>query len=324
MPAQTPAITRSSVLGANARSDMRRHRTARSTTTWPAPTSASSTRTRSPVSISSLSTLRPSPPMPFGSSISPTSTVRVDPHRGVGGTRTFRSPTSTRASTCVSPAGSCRRLRSRSSEPIPSLVVVLQLLDVRDDVGALADPVPEVDVEDRHEGRDREHGSVTSVTSAIASHLKNPRTRCESRAASAFASGARPLDGRVAGLAREPEDQDAGEQEEPPGVAVGPQRRPREQDRARDGEEPEPDQRPRPVAPVAERRGGDRVLLALVGDDERGGEVDEDAGPAQEGEDDEPDAEDGGVDLEVAGQAPADAREHAVGAAALEPAEIWV
>ena len=40
--------------------------------------------------------------------------------------------------------------------------------------------------------------------------------------------------------------------------------------------------------------------------------------PAKEGEDDEPDAEDGGVDVEVAGQPAADAGEHAIGAAALE------
>ena len=36
------------------------------------------------------------------------------------GTITSRSPTSTLVSRCVSPAGSCTRLRSSSSEPIPS------------------------------------------------------------------------------------------------------------------------------------------------------------------------------------------------------------
>ena len=124
------------------------------------------------------------------------------------------------------------------------------------------------------------------------------------------------------GMPRDPEDHGTREQEEPPRVAVGPQRRPRQQDGARDGEEAEPDQRPRAVAPVAERRRGDRVLLALVGHDERRGGVDEDAGPAQEGEDDEADAEDRGVDLEVASQAPADAGKHAIGAAALQPADL--
>ena len=63
--------------------------------------------------------------------------------------------------------------------------------------------------------------------------------------------------------------------------------------------------------------------LALVGHHERRGGVDEDAGPAQEGEDDEADAEDRGVDLEVASQAPADAGKHAIRAAALQPPDLW-
>ena len=50
--------------------------------------------------------------------------------------------------------------------------------------------------------------------------------------------------------------------------------------------------------------------------------VDEDAGAAEQGEDDEADAEDGGVDLEVASQAPADAGKHAIGAAALQAADL--
>ena len=50
--------------------------------------------------------------------------------------------------------------------------------------------------------------------------------------------------------------------------------------------------------------------------------VDEDAGPAEEGEDDEADAEDGGVDLEVASQAPADAGKHAIRAAALQRPDL--
>ena len=83
-----------------------------------------------------------------------------------------------------------------------------------------------------------------------------------------------------------------------------PERRPRQQDRAGDGEEPEADQRPGPVAAVAERRRGDGVVLPLVGDDERRREVDEDAGAAEQREDDEADAEDGGVDVEVAARPP--------------------
>ena len=123
-------------------------------------------------------------------------------------------------------------------------------------------------------------------------------------------------------MPRDPEDQAAREQEQPPHVAVGPKRRPRQQDGDRHGEEPEPDQRPRPIAPVAERRRGDRVLLALVRYDERRGGVDQDAGAAQEGEDDEADAKDRGVDLEVASQAPANAGEHAIRPAALQPPDL--
>jgi len=63
-------------------------------------------------------------------------------------------------------------------------------------------------------------------------------------------------------------------------------------------------------------------MLALVGDDERRGGVDVDAGPAQEGEDDEADAEDSGVDLELASQAPADAGKHAIRPAALQPSDL--
>ena len=125
------------------------------------------------------------------------------------------------------------------------------------------------------------------------------------------------------GLARDPEDHGARDAGREPGVALGPQRGPGEQGGARDGEEAEADQRPRTVSPVAERSRGDRVLLALVGHDERRGGVDEDAGPAEEGEDDEADAEDGGVDLEVASQASADAGEHAIRAAALQAADLW-
>ena len=96
-----------------------------------------------------------------------------------------------------------------------------------------------------------------------------------------------------------------------------------EEDGAGDRDEPEADQRPGPVAPVAEGRRGDRVLLALVGHDERGGEVDEDAGPAEEGEDDEADAVEGGVDFEVLGKAPADPGDHAIRTAALQAPDLW-
>ena len=123
-------------------------------------------------------------------------------------------------------------------------------------------------------------------------------------------------------MARDPEDHRTGDQEEHPRVTLGPQRGPGQQDGAGHGDEAEPDQRPRPVSPVAQGGRRDRVVLALVGHDERRGRVDEDAGAAEEGEDDEADAEDGGVDLEVAGEAAADAGEHAIRAAALQAADL--
>ena len=160
--------------------------------------------------------------------------------------------------------------------------------------------------------------SVTRDATTMANVPRARRTRRESSGRELLRILRRP----AARCPREPEDHAARDQEQPPRVAVGPQRRPRQQDGDRDGEEAEPDQRPRAVAPVAERRRGDRVLLALVGDDERRGGVDQDAGPAQEGEDDEADAEDCGVDLEVASQAPADAGKHAIRPAALQPADL--
>ena len=66
-----------------------------------------------------------------------------------------------------------------------------------------------------------------------------------------------------------------------------------------DRDEADTDQRPRPVAPVAQRRRDDRVLLAVVGHHERRREIDQDPRPAEQGEDDEGDTEDCRVDLEV-------------------------
>src|SRR5262249_22812629 len=93
-------------------------------------------------------------------------------------------------------------------------------------------------------------------------------------------------------------------------------------DRARDRQQAEPDQGPRTIAPVAECCRGYRVDFALVRDDERRRGVDEKAGPTEEGEDDEADAEDRGVDVEVACEASADAGDHAVRPAALQLADL--
>jgi hypothetical protein len=119
-------------------------------------------------------------------------------------------------------------------------------------------------------------------------------------------------------VAGDPEDHAARDEQQHPGVAVRPQCRPREQDGHRDADEREPDQRPGPVATVPQRGSRDGVLLALVRHDEGSCCVDDDAGAAEQGEDDEADAVEGGMDVEVTGEAAADAGDHAVGAAALE------
>ena len=59
-------------------------------------------------------------------------------------------------------------------------------------------------------------------------------------------------------------------------------------------------------------------LAALVGDDERGGEVDQDPRAAEQREHDEPDAVEHGVDVEVAAEAAADAGDHPIRAAAAQ------
>ena len=157
--------------------------------------------------------------------------------------------------------------------------------------------------------------SAISDPIAIAIPMKKRRIRCESRRASSVASVAPP----VGAVTSDPEDRRARKQEHEPGVAVRPEGRVRQDDGTRNGEEREPDERPRPVASRAERRGDDRVLLALVGHDERCREVDHDPGSAEQRQHDEADAIERGVDLEVAGQAPAYTGKHAIRAAALEP-----
>ena len=84
------------------------------------------------------------------------------------------------------------------------------------------------------------------------------------------------------------------------------------------GDEREPDHGERVLAMVAEHLGGERVPLALVGNDERAGAVDDDPGAAEQRQHDEADAVDDGVDVEVPAEAAADAGEHTVGAAPME------
>ena len=79
-------------------------------------------------------------------------------------------------------------------------------------------------------------------------------------------------------------------------------------------DEAEPDERPGSVAALGEHVLRDRGVLALVRDDERGGEVDEDPCAAEQRQDDEAEAEDGGVEVEVAAEAAGDAGDDTAGA----------
>ena len=108
------------------------------------------------------------------------------------------------------------------------------------------------------------------------------------------------------------------DEQEQPGEPGVPEVELGEEHDARDGDEREPDQLPRPAAALAQRLLDDRLVAALVRDDERRGPVDQEARAAEQREHDEPDAVEDGVDVEVAAEAAADAGDHPVGAAAAQ------
>ena len=72
------------------------------------------------------------------------------------------------------------------------------------------------------------------------------------------------------------EDRAARERKDDPDVAVRPEGHVRDDHGTRDREQPEPDQRPRPVAALPERARRERVLLALRGHHERRRRIDQD------------------------------------------------
>ena len=95
----------------------------------------------------------------------------------------------------------------------------------------------------------------------------------------------------------------------------------REQSDSGSPNEEQPDERTRPVAVVPKRVGGDGIPCSLIGDHEQGRAVDEKPSASEKGQDDEPDAVEEGIDVEVAAEAAAHARDHAIRAA---PAELFV
>ena len=181
----------------------------------------------------------------------------------------------------------------------PELVLAVEVVGGRRDVAARADPVPDVDVEG---GRDR--------------------GRCGKREDDHDRRGDREAleHAPPTGPALRPQDDRAGDEDERPRrVAARPKGRPREQDGERRREEAEADHLPRLLASLAQRLRRDGLRLALVGDHEHRREVDENAGTAEQREHDEAHPIERGAEVEVAREAPADPREHAVGAAPLEP-----
>ena len=118
-----------------------------------------------------------------------------------------------------------------------------------------------------------------------------------------------------------PEDGEAGEQDrEPAGSDTEPPTR--EEQEERDAGEAEADDGPRPVAALGQDLGRDRPVTALDRNHEDGREVDEDAGAAEQREDDEAEPEDGRVELEVAAEAAGDTCDQGVGRAALEALDL--
>src|SRR4029079_2251357 len=117
-----------------------------------------------------------------------------------------------------------------------------------------------------------------------------------------------------------PKDDEADDKDEARARAGGgPERGTREKHDRRSADDREADQRPRPLLSLREHLLGQGAFLALAGHDKRRGKIDENSCPSEQGENDEADAKSRRVELEVAAKSAADAREHLVRRAPLEP-----
>ena len=154
IPAQTPAITRSSALG---REGGQRHAGssygALDAQLAGADVGVEHEHACSRVSVDALVDVAAVVRCCRGRSTSPNCASPCTCRATSGGTITSSSPTSTRASTCVSPAGSCTSLRSRRKLADAELVVVPQVLECPRRRSAVADAAAEVDVDDGGEDR---------------------------------------------------------------------------------------------------------------------------------------------------------------------------
>ena len=164
----------------------------------------------------------------------------------------------------------------------------------------VADPVAEADVEPREREHDRSDEGGERRDDKGDEHLQQP-------AAPASASA-------------HPEDDEADdEDEDPAGAGFGPERGTREKHDQCGAGDREADQRPGPLLPLSQHLLREGAFLALARHDERGGEIHENSCPSEQGENDEADAKDSRVELEVAAESAADASEHSVRRAPLEP-----
>ena len=233
IPAQTPARTRSSALVVKERSGIRAHCTARVTRTWPTPTCASRTSTRLPVSRRRPSTLCPSSDSAEHVDLAE---LRVAAHlQGDVRRDDHVELADVDARLDVRLAGAEADVAEVERQVADAeLVVCAEVLRAGDDVACGRRRRGRGGRGDGGEDRAPTSRSATSEPNAIAMPDEQRRMRRESSAASAARVRGRARPSAVAG---DPEDRGARDQEQDPGVAVRPERRPREQDRARDGDE---------------------------------------------------------------------------------------
>ena len=202
------------------------------------------------------------------------------------------------------PAGRKRRVRHVELERADAeLVRLVQLGGRGDPVGPVADAVAEVpdrgdrDCRGRHCGDDqrREHAEEDA----------------QGTASPAFGSPLTPEDDRADDCEHDPD-----------AVSARPEVFVADQDQAGERQQPEADDGPRPLPTGPQHLRCDRLVLPLLGKDEPAGDVDEEPGAAEHGEDDEADPEDDRIEVEVLGQAARDAGDLAIGPAPLEAAGL--
>ena len=162
---------------------------------------------------------------------------------------------------------------------------------------------------------------ASSSASAPAAASRRPNTGQEERGLPGRADLGARLGRRLAVVPAPLRDHDRGaaEQEQRPReAAVRPEVGLRDERDDGDRHEGDAGQEPGAVPMTPQRLGGDRVGAALVGDDERCGDVDQDSGPADERQDHEGDPEERGGQVEVAPEPSRDAGEDSILSAAVE------